>query len=108
MQNRRSKFHEKREHFSNRVTHQFRRHEPVPQMNNQKKQIKSMEKIDRKTFSKSYEMKRAWKKRKQNDVNLKTGASSWLTTLPIKEKGYTLNKQGFWDLLSIRYDWRLK
>ena len=46
-----------REHFSNRVTHQFRRHEPGPQMNNEKKQIKSMEKIDRKTFSKSYEMK---------------------------------------------------
>ena len=46
--------------------------------------------------------------RKQNDLNLETGASSWLTTLPIKEEGYILNKQSFWDLLSIRYGWRVK
>ena len=46
--------------------------------------------------------------RKQNDLNLETGASSWLTTLPIKEEGYILNKQSFWDLLSIRYGWKLK
>ena len=39
--------------------------------------------------------------RKQNDLNLKTGASYWLTILPIKE-GYILNKQSFWDLLFIR------
>ena len=30
--------------------------------------------------------------RKQNDLNLETGASSWLTTLPIKEERYILNK----------------
>ena len=47
-------------------------------------------------------------KRKQNDLNLETGTSFWLTTLPIKEEGYVLNKQSFWDLLSVRYGWRLK
>ena len=31
--------------------------------------------------------------RKQNDLNLETGASSSLTTLLIKEQGYILNKQ---------------
>ena len=46
--------------------------------------------------------------RKQNDLNLETGASSRLTTLSIKEEGYILNKQSFWNLLSIRYGWRLK
>ena len=46
--------------------------------------------------------------RKQNDLNLEIGAFSWLTTLPIKEEGYVLNKQSFWNLLSIRYGWRLK
>ena len=30
--------------------------------------------------------------RKQNDLNLETGASSRLTTLSIKEEGYILNK----------------
>ena len=46
--------------------------------------------------------------RKQNDLNLENGVSSWLTTLPIKEEGYILNTQSFLDLLSIRYGWRLK
>ena len=46
--------------------------------------------------------------RKQNDLNLETGASSSLTTLLIKEQGYILNKQSFLDLQSIRYGWRLK
>ena len=48
------------------------------------------------------------KERKQNDLNLETGASSWLTTLPIKEEGHILSNQSFWDLLSIRYGWRWK
>jgi len=35
------------------------------------------------------------------------GASLWLTTLPIKEDGFQLDKQSFWDLLKIRYGFRL-
>ena len=31
--------------------------------------------------------------RKQNDLSEETGASTWLTTLPVKEEGYILNKQ---------------
>ena len=38
-----------------------------------------------------------------NDINCEIGASSWLTFLPLKEEGYRLNKQEFWDLLHIRY-----
>ena len=41
--------------------------------------------------------------RKQKDLNLETDVSSWLTILPNKEEWYILNKQSFWDLLSIRY-----
>ena len=41
-------------------------------------------------------------------MKLEMGASSWLTTLPIKDEGYVLNKQCFWDLVSMRYGWRLK
>ena len=41
-----------------------------------------------------------------NDWNVEQGASSWLTTLPIKE-GYVLNKQLFGDFLRIRYGWML-
>ena len=34
-----------------------------------------------------------------------TGASNWLTSLPIKAKGFSLNKQEFIDAVALRYDW---
>ena len=40
-----------------------------------------------------------------NDLNQKTGASAWLTTLPLKQEGYPLTKQLFWDLIRIQYRW---
>ena len=42
-----------------------------------------------------------------NDINIEQGASTWLTTLPIKDEGYMLNKQEFWNLVNIRYGWPL-
>ncbi len=43
----------------------------------------------------------------QRSVNLskEKGASSWLTTLPLKTHGFTLHKQAFRDALSLRYGW---
>ena len=35
------------------------------------------------------------------------GASSWLTTLPIEEFGFTLHKSAFCDALALRYGWQL-
>ena len=32
----------------------------------------------------------------------------WLSTLPLKDEGYCLNKQFFWDLIRLCYDWQLK
>ncbi|MEO1765264.1 MAG: hypothetical protein AAFR83_25800, partial [Cyanobacteria bacterium J06629_18] len=37
-----------------------------------------------------------------------TGASSWLTSLPIKAKGFNLNKQEFCDALALRYGWSIE
>ncbi|KAG0706012.1 hypothetical protein GWK47_002703 [Chionoecetes opilio] len=34
-----------------------------------------------------------------------TGASNWLTCLPIRAKGFTLNKQEFVDAVALRYGW---
>ena len=34
------------------------------------------------------------------------GASSWLTTIPVAEHGFTLHKQDFRDALCLRYGWR--
>ena len=35
------------------------------------------------------------------------GASIRLSTLPLKDEGYCLNKQEFWDLVKLRYGWPL-
>ena len=42
------------------------------------------------------------------EINSEPNASIWLTTLPIKDEGYLLDKQSFWDLIRIRYGWQLK
>ena len=42
-------------------------------------------------------------KRRLCEINSEKGSSIWLTTLPIKEEGYSLDKNTFWDLLKIRY-----
>ena len=34
-----------------------------------------------------------------------TGASNWLTALPIRAKGFSLNKQEFLDAVALRYGW---
>ena len=34
-----------------------------------------------------------------------TGASNWLTSLPIRAKGFSLNKQEFVDAVALRYGW---
>ena len=36
-----------------------------------------------------------------NGINQQQGASTWLNTLPIKEEGYIINKNCFWDLLQL-------
>ena len=43
-----------------------------------------------------------------NDLASEKHASLWLTTLPIKDEGYTLTKQQFRDLIRLRYGWQLK
>ena len=39
------------------------------------------------------------------DLAQEKGASSWLTSLPIKEFGFSLHKGAFWDALALRYGW---
>ena len=36
------------------------------------------------------------------------GSSSWLSALPLKSLGYTLNKQEFRDAVSLRYGWNIE
>ena len=43
-----------------------------------------------------------------NDLAMLKGASSWLTTLPLKSENYNLNKRELYDSLSLRYRWTPK
>ena len=40
------------------------------------------------------------------DISCEKGASTWLTALPLKEYGFDLSKEEFWDALCLRYGWR--
>ena len=46
-------------------------------------------------------------KNKLLDISCEKGASLWLTTLPIKDEGFQIDKQSFWDLLKIRFGYQL-
>ena len=46
--------------------------------------------------------------RKSIELAQESGASAWLTSLPIEEFGFTLHKGAFNDALAIRYNWPLQ
>ena len=39
-----------------------------------------------------------------NEINQEKSASTWLSTLPLKEEGYSLSKPEFWDLAKMQID----
>ena len=47
-------------------------------------------------------------KLRANDLAQLKGASMWLTSLPLKREGFSLNKRYFFDALALRYRWSLK
>ena len=46
--------------------------------------------------------------RKANELSCMKGASSWLTSLPLKAENFVLNKREFHDAIRLRYRWHLK
>ena len=46
--------------------------------------------------------------RKAVEIAQLEAASSWLTTLPLKEENFVLNKQEFLDAICMRYAWQMK
>ena len=46
--------------------------------------------------------------RKKIEICQESGASSWLTALPLREAGFSLSKQEFRDALAIRYNISMK
>ncbi|MEL7196650.1 MAG: hypothetical protein AAFO96_29800, partial [Bacteroidota bacterium] len=100
-----------------KLTHQLRKH--IIEQN------KSAEVNDAEILHSRYEISQEREKKQQEkmkeiervvtpELALKiqlaneTGASSWLTSLPIKAKGFNLNKQEFCDALALRYGWSIE
>ena len=46
--------------------------------------------------------------KRANEIAQMKGASNWLTSLPIREENYVLNKREFYDAIRMRYRWPLK
>ena len=42
------------------------------------------------------------------EISRYEGASAWLTTLPLKDENYVLNKQEFFDAIHMRCAWEMK
>jgi hypothetical protein len=43
-----------------------------------------------------------------NELSTMKGASSWLSSLPLKAENFSLNKREFYDAIRMRYRWDLK
>ncbi len=46
--------------------------------------------------------------KRANEIAQMKGASNWLTSLPIREENYVLNKREFYDAIRMRYRWPYK
>ena len=44
------------------------------------------------------------KQQRMDTANQEVGAYNWLTALTLKEFGYELNEEQFWDALPIRFN----
>ena len=45
--------------------------------------------------------------KRATDLAAEKGASGWLTVIPVKDMGFTLNKREFKDAIHLRYDWQI-
>ena len=57
---------------------------------------------------KSLQEKLSQSERRQLDLASEKGAAAWLTSLPLAEYGFLMNKQEFNDAVLLRYNFKLK
>ena len=68
-----------------------------------KQQIKNQKQIRNKKLFEYFRSTQSKEEQERLDASIEVGASSWLSALPIKDQGFYLDKQTFWDALFIRY-----
>ena len=90
------------------ILNQKSAHEVDEKLNEKKLAIKKRRTAHHTNLLSELRMKMSSQQTRLNDLAIEKHASLWLTTLPIKDEGYTLTKQQFWDLVRLRYGWQLK
>ena len=78
------------------------------EINNIRKQISSER--DKMQIQEMEQIKEACSAELKRKIQLatETGASNWLTSLPIKAKGFSLTRQEFNDAIALRYGWSIE
>ena len=77
-------------------------------ISNIKSTIKTQREICYKEILEDLRSKMSLKQKRLNNVTQEQGASNWLTTHPLTEYGFDLNKQQFCDSIRIRCGWDIK
>ena len=95
------------ENLCKKILAQHRQFEHDPERNKKKNKIKNEKKKKFKATLDDLKLEMNTDKIRLNEIHQEIGSSSWLTSLPLKDEGYVVNKQSFWDLIRIRYGWEL-
>ena len=84
---------------------QIPKREEIKQIRNERtKQVNEIKKLQQIQISDQLEEKQQRCLKQSSEK----GASSWLSVLPLKDHGFTLNKEEFQDAIALRYDWHIK
>ena len=89
------------EWLSTKIINQIRQYEPDEEIQTIKNRIHAVREEQNKQKPDVIRSHMNSEQLRTNDLNQETGTSAWLTTLPLKQEGYTLTKQLFWDLICI-------
>ena len=95
------------EWLSTKIINQIRQYEPDEEIQTIKNRIHAARVEQNKQKLDVIRSHMNSKQLRTNNLNQETSASAWLTTLPLKQEGYTLTKQLFWDLIRIRCRWKI-
>ena len=74
-------------------------------MQSRKKELTNQKRLQLDAKSKNIYLDCSSPLRRTVDLAQEKGSSAWLTSFPLKDQGFALNKQEFWDSIALRYNW---
>ena len=94
-----------------KIVHQNQRDDPYPEFPSLKtirEKIRTSKTTTNQTTLDHVLVELSPVQKRANEINQMKGSSSWLTSLPLADEKFVLNKREFYDAISIRYHWNLK